>query len=173
VRADDGEKRLVAYYAGRAPVAPEALRTQLAQRLPEYMLPAAFVQLDALPLTTNGKVDRRALPAPAAGAYASMPYAPPQGEIETALAAIWARLLKLERVSRHDNFFHLGGHSLLAVRTVTAIRDALGVELSIRDVFACAVLTELADRVVQADLAQFDEAELAALLGSIDAPAPS
>ncbi|MCW0173595.1 amino acid adenylation domain-containing protein, partial [Burkholderia pseudomallei] len=106
------EKRLVAYYTGDADVA--ALRAQAAQHLPSYMVPSAYVRLDAWPLTPNGKLDRRALPAPADDAYARAEYEAPQGAKEEALAAIWRELLHVERVSRHDNFFELGGHSLLA-----------------------------------------------------------
>ncbi|WP_147492018.1 AMP-binding protein, partial [Burkholderia pseudomallei] len=101
------EKRLVAYYTGDADVA--ALRAQAAQHLPSYMVPSAYVRLDAWPLTPNGKLDRRALPAPADDAYARAEYEAPQGAKEEALAAIWRELLHVERVSRHDNFFELGG----------------------------------------------------------------
>uniref|UniRef100_UPI0035C89DBC non-ribosomal peptide synthetase n=3 Tax=Burkholderia pseudomallei TaxID=28450 RepID=UPI0035C89DBC len=111
------EKRLVAYYTGDADVA--ALRAQAAQHLPSYMVPSAYVRLDAWPLTPNGKLDRRALPAPADDAYARAEYEAPQGAKEEALAAIWRELLHVERVSRHDNFFELGGHSLLAVQLVS------------------------------------------------------
>jgi amino acid adenylation domain-containing protein len=147
VRTDDGEKRLVAYYTAAAdePASAEALRAHLAGRLPAYMIPAAFVPLDAIPLTANGKVDRRALPEPDAAAYAADVYEPPQGEIETALAAIWAKLLKVERVGRRDDFFELGGHSLLAIRAITLIREALSADVSVRDVFARPVLADLAE----------------------------
>ena len=106
-----GEKRLVAYVAGGAPDA-ETLRAHLAGRLPEYMVPAAFVRLDALPLTPNGKVDRKALPAPEGDAFATRGYEPPEGDTEEALAEIWAELLGVQRVGRNDHFFELGGHSL-------------------------------------------------------------
>ncbi|NAY68404.1 non-ribosomal peptide synthetase, partial [Burkholderia pseudomallei] len=106
--ANSSEKRLVAYYTGDADVA--ALRAQAAQHLPSYMVPSAYVRLDAWPLTPNGKLDRRALPAPADDAYARAEYEAPQGAKEEALAAIWRELLHVERVSRHDNFFELGGH---------------------------------------------------------------
>jgi amino acid adenylation domain-containing protein len=145
VRDDDGDKRLVAYYASAGgPPGAEALREHLSSRLPEYMIPAAFIALDAIPLTANGKVDRRALPAPDASSYAAAAYEPPHGEAETAIAAIWGDLLDADRVSRHDHFFQLGGHSLLAVRAVTAIRDRLGVDVAVRDVFAHPVLKDLA-----------------------------
>ena len=84
-------------------------------RLPAYMVPVAYVRMEAMPLTPNGKLDRKALPAPEDDAYASQHYEAPQGEIETVLASLWAELLKLDRVGRHDNFFELGGHSLLAI----------------------------------------------------------
>jgi thioesterase domain-containing protein len=120
---EPGEKRLVAYYTGEAREA-EALRAQLRADLPEYMVPAAYVRLDNLPLTPNGKLDRKALPAPGADAYAMRAYEAPRGEIETTLAQIWADVLKVERVGRHDDFFELGGHSLLAVRLLGLLAQA-------------------------------------------------
>ena len=146
-----GDKRLVAYYTSDpeqdAPGA-EQLRLHLSAVLPEYMVPAAYVRLEGLPLTPNGKLDRRALPAPEQDAYATRGYEAPQGETETIVAAIWAEVLKLDRVGRHDNFFELGGHSLLAVRVITRIRKALGVEVAVRDLFAHPALGDLA-RVVE------------------------
>ena len=118
--AADGDKRLVAYYTAEPDAQLEAadLRSRLAAALPDHMVPAAFVSLQTMPLTPNGKLDRKALPDPGEAAYARQSYEPPQGEVEQALAAIWAELLGVERVGRHDNFFELGGHSLLAVRMV-------------------------------------------------------
>ncbi|MFA1627851.1 phosphopantetheine-binding protein, partial [Rhizobium mongolense] len=126
-----GNKRLVAYVvakttdgsaeAGGAGLAA-SLRAHLGGLLPDYMVPSAFVRLDALPLTVNGKLDRKALPAPEDDAYARRAYEAPRGEIETALAEIWAELLGVERVGRHDNFFELGGHSLLAVQLMERLR---------------------------------------------------
>ncbi|RAQ81867.1 non-ribosomal peptide synthetase, partial [Burkholderia pseudomallei] len=139
------EKRLVAYYTGDADVA--ALRAQAAQHLPSYMVPSAYVRLDAWPLTPNGKLDRRALPAPADDAYARAEYEAPQGAREEALAAIWRDLLHVERVSRHDNFFELGGHSLLAVQLVSRLRQALSVEVALSTVFDAPVLSALAERL--------------------------
>ncbi|WP_456639423.1 non-ribosomal peptide synthase/polyketide synthase [Bradyrhizobium sp. USDA 10063] len=146
-----GEPRLVAYVVAAAELAGEAegselagtLRTHLSARLPDYMVPAAFVQLAALPLTPNGKLDRKGLPAPDDAAYARAAYEPPQGEIETALAKLWAELLGVERVGRHDHFFALGGHSLLAVQLIERLRRrSLGVE--VRTLFATPVLADLA-----------------------------
>ena len=92
------------------------LRQHLQARLPDYMVPVAYVWLEALPLTGNGKLDKRALPVPQVDAYVREAYAPPQGEAENLLAAIWRELLGVERVGRYDHFFELGGHSLMAVR---------------------------------------------------------
>ncbi|KAG0295883.1 hypothetical protein BGZ97_004688, partial [Linnemannia gamsii] len=132
----DSDKQLVAYVVAESDEQlAHTLRVHLVASLPEYMVPAAFVRLDAMPLTPNGKLDRRALPTPDGGAFARQAYEAPQGEIETALAAIWAELLGLERVSRHDSFFALGGHSLLAVQMANHIHTTLGVEITIRTLF--------------------------------------
>jgi amino acid adenylation domain-containing protein len=141
-----GDPRLVAYYVGDEASAA-ALRAHLAERLPEYMVPAAFVRMDALPVNPNGKLDRKALPAPD---YASAEeYVAPRTPLEEVLALIWAEVLGVERVGVHDEFFGLGGHSLLAMRVVTRVRQALGVEVSPRDVFEQPVLADFA-RGVQA-----------------------
>ncbi|MCC6858504.1 MAG: amino acid adenylation domain-containing protein [Bryobacterales bacterium] len=139
--------RLAAYLVPRGEESPPAavLRAFLAERLPEYMIPAAFVALPALPLTPNGKLDRRALPEPGAERpELARAYAPPRTPVEEALAEIWAGLLKLERVGIHDTFFELGGHSLLATRLVSRVREALGVELPLRTVFETPTVAGLA-----------------------------
>ncbi|WP_169730158.1 non-ribosomal peptide synthetase, partial [Chitinimonas koreensis] len=141
--AASSDVRLVAYYLGEA-IEAEQLRRQLAQRLPAYMVPAAYVRLEAFPLTPNGKLDRKALPAPDGTAYAQREYEAPQGEAETTLAALWAELLKLDRVGRHDHFFELGGHSLLAVQLLSRVRKAFGAEVALAELFARPVLSELA-----------------------------
>ncbi|HEV2736151.1 MAG TPA: condensation domain-containing protein, partial [Longimicrobiaceae bacterium] len=143
----DGEKRLVAYCVAAEAVEPEALRAHLAERLPEHMVPAAYVRLDVLPLSPNGKVDRRALPSPEGEAYARRAYEAPVGEVEAALAGIWAEVLGSERVGRRDHFFDLGGHSLLATRVASRIAGVLGLELPLRAVFEAPTLAELARRV--------------------------
>jgi amino acid adenylation domain-containing protein len=149
-----GDKRLVGYVVGKdgARPAPADLRAFLAERLPAYMVPAAFVALDALPLTPNGKVDRRALPAPEAGALAGSAYVAPRGPVEETLAEIFAEVLRVpvERVGAHDGFFELGGHSLLATQAVTRIRAALGVELPLRTIFEAPTPAELSARVASA-----------------------
>lgn len=143
------EKRLVAYIVPNSTDAPsiEALRAYMEEALPEYMIPSAFVVLATFPLTANGKIDRRALPAPDFDAYATREYEPPQGEIEELLAGIWQKLLKVERVGRHDNFFELGGHSLLATKVVVRIRASLSIEMPIRLLFEHPTIAQLAERV--------------------------
>ena len=151
VREDTpGEKRLVAYLIAQNqdPPSAEALRTHLKAVLPEHMIPSAFVPLESWPQTPNGKLNRRGLPAPEQGAYASSQYEPPQGETETALAAIWAQLLHLPRVGRHDNFFELGGHSLHGMKLVSQVSDVLNVNLPVIAVFQSPTIQDMA-RVVE------------------------
>src|SRR5689334_6643978 len=143
---EGGEKRLVGYVVGEAGegrVEGGELRKRLGEKLPGYMVPSVIMVLEEMPLTANGKVDRRALPEPDGEAYAGAKYEEPEGETEQELAAIWAELLKVERVGRHDNFFNLGGHSLLAVRVVNAIRARFDGVIAVRDVFAHPVLKDL------------------------------
>src|SRR6185312_1068664 len=112
----------------------EALREHLKGLLPEYMVPSAFVTLESFPLTPNGKLDRRALPAPELSGYVSRQYEAPLGEVEEILAGIWQSLLKVERVGRNDNFFELGGHSLLIVQMLERLRR-VGLSAEVRRVF--------------------------------------
>jgi acyl carrier protein len=107
------------------------------------MVPAAYVRMETLPQTPNGKLDRKALPAPASGAFSVREYEPPQTDTEIKVAAIWADVLKLDQVGRRDNFFELGGHSLMAVQVVTRLRQALSREVEIRDLFAHPELADL------------------------------
>ena len=142
---DGREERLVAYVVagGEEPTAEVLRGCTVGDVLPEYMVPAAFVPLDALPLTPNGKVDRKALPAPDAAHQSARAYEAPRGELETRLAGIWAEVLGVERVGRHDNFFELGGHSLLAVRLVERMRRA-GMGTDVRTIFASPTVASLA-----------------------------
>ncbi|HZB47369.1 MAG TPA: amino acid adenylation domain-containing protein, partial [Pyrinomonadaceae bacterium] len=133
-----GDKRLVAYVVageGATPAADE-LRAFVKTRLPEYMMPSAFVFLDALPLTPHGKIDRRRLPAPAASRASTGPrFVAPRTATEEVVANIWADVLKLERVGVDDNFFESGGHSLLATQAVSRARAAFGVDVPLRTLF--------------------------------------
>jgi len=143
-----GEKRLVAYLVPRQPSSPavgEVWRA-LRRQLPEHMIPAAFVVLEALPLTPSGKIDRRALPAPdSARPELGAAYLAPRTPLEETLAEIWSRSLGLERVGIRDNFFELGGHSLLATRIVARIRQALQIEVPLRTFFEAPSIAELSD----------------------------
>ncbi|BET97144.1 amino acid adenylation domain-containing protein [Xenorhabdus taiwanensis] len=151
VREDTpNEKRLVAYLLAEpnATLIPAELRQQLAQHLAEYMLPSAFVTLETIPLTSNGKLNRQALPMPDQTALATRNYAAPIGDIETALVGIWQELLKLEQVGRYDHFFELGGHSLLAIQLAARIRQKLARELHLQQLFSHPVLTDLATLLI-------------------------
>ncbi|MEM7537974.1 MAG: amino acid adenylation domain-containing protein, partial [Chloroflexota bacterium] len=148
VREIQDEKQLVAYLvlnpSTEHPVTVSELRRFLAEIIPEYMQPSAYVYLDALPLTPNGKLDRHALPAPDRYRPALLnAFVPPQSATETALAAIWGNLLNLNRVGLHDHFFELGGHSLLAVRTASQIRNHFTIELPLRILFERTTIHEL------------------------------
>ncbi|HET7230665.1 MAG TPA: amino acid adenylation domain-containing protein, partial [Longimicrobium sp.] len=135
VREDaPGEKRLAAYVVGSAAADAAGMRAYLRERLPEYMVPAAFVPLDRLPLTTNGKLDRRALPAPEADA-ADAAYDAPRTATEEILAGIFSEVLGAERIGVREDFFERGGHSLLATRVATRARAALGADLPLRVLF--------------------------------------
>ncbi|WP_423194302.1 amino acid adenylation domain-containing protein [Cupriavidus sp. H18C2] len=164
VLAVDGPSgaRLVAYVvpvAGSTPDVP-ALRAALGDELPDYMVPAAFVVVDALPLTPNGKLDRRALPAPAFDN--AQAFVAPEGDAETALAAIWAEVLGLPRVGRADNFFELGGDSILSLQIVARARAA-GWLLTPRQLFERQTLAELAAVATRASAAVDDAAPTGAV----------
>ncbi|MGQ0593714.1 MAG: amino acid adenylation domain-containing protein [Gammaproteobacteria bacterium] len=140
-----GDKRLVAYVVGdEPPPAVEELRRHLKERVPEYMLPSAFVLLEALPLTPNGKVDRNGLPAPDASSQLGHQHVAPRTQTEEILAGIWIEVLGVERVGVHDNFFELGGHSLLATQVVARVIDVLDVELPLTSLFESPTISELA-----------------------------
>lgn len=149
IRNDSGnDERLVAYVVpenGQAPDANE-LRTHLRLTLPEYMVPAAFVVLDEIPLTSNKKVDRRALPAPERSAE-SASFIAPRSPIEELLVEMWSQLLHVTTIGVTDNFFELGGHSLLATQLISRVRQAFNVDLSVRTVFECPTIAEMALRV--------------------------
>ncbi|MCP4663977.1 MAG: amino acid adenylation domain-containing protein, partial [bacterium] len=148
-----GERRLAAYVvAATAERPPESeLREHLIAQLPEYMVPSAFVLLDALPLTRTGKLDRRGLPEPEPESPAAGFAAPRSGE-EEIVAAIWGDVLGRRQVGIHDNFFDLGGHSLVATQALSRLRDACGVELSVRKLFEAPTVAAMAAEVTKARL---------------------
>jgi amino acid adenylation domain-containing protein len=147
---DSGERRIAAYVVPDPATAPtvDELRGYLAERLPTHMLPSAFVSLDRLPRLPSGKVDRRALPAPAAGSRAA--YAPPRTSLQRAIALIWADVLGTERVGVDDDFFEMGGQSLLATRIASRIRETCGVDVPLRTIFERPTIAELAHVVAEA-----------------------
>jgi amino acid adenylation domain-containing protein len=164
-----GQKRLVAYVVtSSGDASPGALHDFLAGRLPDYLVPAAFVTLDALPLTPNGKLDRKALPDPGTGRSGDPARFVEPGEgPETVIAGIYAELLEIDRIGAHDNFFRLGGHSLLAAKLRMRLQTAFGVELPLRALFDNATVASLAaavHREIEAQLAAMSEAELLDLL---------
>ncbi|EPG5406072.1 amino acid adenylation domain-containing protein, partial [Serratia marcescens] len=152
-RAVGDDKRLVAWVVPAADVAEEtlagALRQHVSAALPDYMVPSAWVVVAALPLSPNGKLDRRALPEPQ-GAQSQAAYEAPQGEHETLLAGIWRELLNVEQVGRHDNFFELGGHSLLAVRLTNRLQQVEW-QLPLQTLFANPTLLALAQQLRRTD----------------------
>jgi acyl-CoA synthetase (AMP-forming)/AMP-acid ligase II/acyl carrier protein len=166
-RGDRGGHRLVAYAVAAAgkTLDPAALRAALAARLPEPMVPAQIVVLERLPLTANGKIDRRALPAPEAPVRTLVA---PRDPVEARLAALWSRLLGVPEVSVQDNFFTIGGHSLLATRLVAAIREESGVEIPLREVFEHPVLSDLALAVAGRQARELDEDELSRMFQDLD-----
>ncbi|MBD2521400.1 non-ribosomal peptide synthase/polyketide synthase [Nostoc sp. FACHB-133] len=162
VREDiPGNKHLVAYIVPQPQITPtvSVLRSFLKEKLPEYMIPSAIVILESLPLTSNGKIDRRALPAPEPSNKLSDKYVAPSTPLEEILALIWQEVLKIELVGRHDNFFTLGGHSLLATQLVSRVRSSLKLELPLRSLFAAPTIAELAPLIQQL---QQQDIELAA-----------
>jgi amino acid adenylation domain-containing protein len=148
VREDSpGDKRIVAYVVGAQAPEGAQLTRALAAKLPQYMVPAHFVRLEALPLSPNGKVDRKRLPAPDWSSASSAEYEAPRNEVERRIATIWSEVLGVERVGIHDNFFELGGNSLLSTQAVSRIRKAFQVELPLRELFQEPTVAGLATRV--------------------------
>jgi amino acid adenylation domain-containing protein/non-ribosomal peptide synthase protein (TIGR01720 family) len=148
----EGEKRLVGYVlmSEGAELEVSELREYLETRLPEYMIPTVFVEMTELPLTANGKVDRKALSAAELGLGQSREYEAPRTAVEELLAGIWAEVLGVERVGIHDNFFELGGHSLLATQVISRVREAFVLELPLRSLFEAPQLSSFAETIEQA-----------------------
>ncbi|MGZ3458318.1 MAG: non-ribosomal peptide synthetase, partial [Archangium sp.] len=171
VREDSpGDKRLVTYVVGHTgqTLEAEVLREHLKARLPEYMVPSTFVVLEALPLSSNGKVDRKALPVPGGtrGAREDT-YVAPRDELEQELAALWSEVLGVERVGIHDDVLSLGGHSLLATRLVSRVRQAFQVELPLKDFFSAPTVATLSLRILEA-MAQVPADELASMMDELE-----
>ncbi|MBV9927462.1 MAG: amino acid adenylation domain-containing protein [Acidobacteria bacterium] len=165
-----GAEQLFAFVVAPAATAPaaEELRERLKGALPEYMIPAAFVVLEAFPLTPNGKVDRNALTELAAGSrVAARDSEPPRTPVEEAVAEMWAELLGREVVGRDDNFFDLGGHSLLAIQLVTRLQKTFKVSLALRSVFEAATVAALSERLAREEAKPGQVEKIALLLRKI------
>jgi amino acid adenylation domain-containing protein len=147
-----GDKRLVAYYVTRSfdSISAADLRQTLAASLPDYMVPSAFVFIDRMPLTPNGKLDRSALPKPAQDVANRVEiYVPPRNAVERRIAAVWSEILEIERIGTSDNFFELGGHSLSAMRAVIRLSKEFGIQVSIRVLFDHPTVGALAGAIAQ------------------------
>jgi amino acid adenylation domain-containing protein len=144
-----GDKRLVAYLVIEQEPAPTSteLRGFLKEKLPDYMVPSAFVFLDAFPLTPNGKIDRKVLPKPEMGTASEKEHVAPRTDIESRIRAIWQEVLKQEQIGVHDNFFELGGHSLLAILIISQINKKFGVEMTPRALFEAQTVADLAEKL--------------------------
>jgi len=161
---EPGHKRLAAYVvaADGQPPAPGDLRAHLAKSLPDHMVPAVFVMLDRLPLSPNGKIDRRALPAPEGGARASTAYTPPRTDTETVIAGIWADVLGLDRVGIYDNFFELGGDSMRSLGIAARAKAAFDIALTPREVLVTRTVAGLAELVEEKVLQELEHIALGA-----------
>jgi amino acid adenylation domain-containing protein len=166
-----GDRRLVAYIAGgeQARLAPREIQQFLAERLPEHLIPNTFVILEALPRTTNGKIDRRALPAALGGrSNKADSYVPPRTSIEQEITKLWAEILKADRVGIHDNFFtDLGGHSLLATQLMSHLRNWVHVDLPLRLLFQAPTVAGLAEEIARAQVEQTPADVLAEVLAEL------
>ncbi|MFP2932015.1 non-ribosomal peptide synthetase, partial [Pyxidicoccus sp. 3LG] len=165
-----GEAALVAYVVPAGADTPDAgaLRDFLRRQLPEYMVPSAFVSLPELPLSSSGKVERRALPAPGGERSGTgTPYEAPRDEVEQQIADFWTELLHVERVGIHDSFFDLGGHSLLATRLVARLQEEFGVEVPLRALFEKPTVADMAMLVLETRAAQVDPEELEQMMQAL------
>ncbi|MCA9953885.1 MAG: hypothetical protein KC434_04150, partial [Anaerolineales bacterium] len=133
------------------------LRAYLGESLPDYMIPHLFIFLETYPLTPNGKIDRKALPAPEREQFSQTHhFVAPSTAFEEVLAEVWEEVLNLAPIGIHDNFFNLGGHSLLATQVVSRIRDRFEIALPVRHLFEAPTIAQLADRVEQILLAEIE-----------------
>ncbi|MBG1264988.1 non-ribosomal peptide synthetase [Nostoc sp. WHI] len=171
VREDEpGNKYLVAYLIAKDnPLTPSSLRNFLKTKLPDYMIPAAFVFLEAFILTPNGKINRRVLPAPDADQRnLEVDFVAPRTPTEQELATIWAEVLKLKQVGIHDNFFELGGHSLLATQVISRLREAFSLDFSLRYLFENPTIAELAQKAIAQQIEQAENDAISQILREVD-----
>ncbi len=152
LRDGAGQQQLCAYFTADEQLTIRELRTVMSASLPSYMIPSAFVQLDRFPLTTNGKIDRKALPVPDKALHTGIEYVAPRTDVEQLLAAIWQEVLEIPQVGIHDDFFTLGGHSLKVLELIRKVRLATDIELPIRSVLEFPTIEEQALTLLKADL---------------------
>ena len=146
----NGSKDLCAYVVSKEELAPGEIREYLSNKLPAYMIPSFFMQIDKMPLTPNGKIDSKTLPEPDAGMNTGTLYEAPRNKLEEELAVIWKGVLKVDKISIHDNFFELGGHSLKATTLAFKINKELNVELPLSEIFSSPTIKELAGYIKEA-----------------------
>ncbi len=164
-----GESRLAAYFISAKPPAPEELREFLLQRLPNYMVPSAFIRLESLPLTANGKVDLRVLPLPEENqTKAEKKFVAPSTPAEEQLVDIWKEVLKINQISVDDNFFELGGHSLLATQIISRIRNGFRVQMPLHSFLETPTILGLAEKISQYPPTASAEEEMARLLSELE-----
>jgi acyl carrier protein len=168
---EDDDRRLVAYVVmqGERVGLGQELRQRLREKLPEYMVPSVFVELTELPLTANGKIDRKRLPRvkEQPRAEAAETYVAPRNAIEEMVATVWSQVLHLEQISVHDNFFTLGGHSLLATQVVTRLRESFHIDLPLRLFFEKPTIAGLASIISDNNVEEADPQMLAEMLSEL------
>jgi acyl carrier protein len=164
-----GDKRLVGYVVMQERSTPtHELRAYLREKLPDYMVPAVFVPLEAIPLSANGKVDRRALPRPDfSRPDAERVFVAPRGPVEEEVAEMWRDLLRIDRISVFDNFFELGGHSLLLIQIASRIQRVFHVELTLRILFNVPTIAEMATTISESQVAEEDPEEIARMIAEL------
>ncbi|WP_367387462.1 non-ribosomal peptide synthase/polyketide synthase [Bacillus vallismortis] len=147
---EDGQSDLYAYFTAKQSLSISQLKENLAEQIPGYMIPSYFIQLEKLPLTSNGKVNRRALPMPEAGLQTGIDYVAPRTSMEKQLIGIWRDILKIKEIGVKDNFFDLGGHSLRGMTLIAKIHQQFSKNISLREVFQCPTVEEMAQFIAEA-----------------------
>ena len=167
---DRGEKMLIGYAMseGAEKVSASEIRDYLRERLPDYMVPAGFVMLDEMPLNSNGKIDRKALPRWEAASAAGDRYQGPRTYVEQELCEMWEEVLGVERVGISDNFFEIGGHSLMAAQVISRVRKVFGVEIPLRGLFEEPTIERLAMEIVKTQTETLDSEEVARILADLE-----
>src|SRR5215216_2607878 len=166
--AADADKQLVAYVVMKNGTRDTTqLREYLKGQTPAYMVPDTFVQLDSLPLTTNGKIDRQRLSEPPKTSAIDDNFVAPRTQLEEELAGLWSEVLKVERVGINDNFFDLGGHSLLATRLMFQLREHFNVDIPLRALFEAPTIATIAPVIVQSQIEQIDTEDMARVLSAL------